>query len=73
MSNLRFGTPTGLNGERGLLCAIIGRATQDFLRGNHDLVADSYDYFTGNEYKNHLRWLDLPVDYLPEAFLNGTK
>lgn len=68
MSNLRYGTPTGLNGERGLLISIIARATQDFLRGNHALVADSYEYFIGPAYRNHLAWLELPADYLPAAF-----
>ena len=68
--SLRWGTPTGLNGERGLLVAIIARATQDFLRGPVPLVADSYDYFTGPAYQDHLAWLELPQDYLPAAFLN---
>ena len=70
MSNLRFGIPHSLNGETGLLCAIIARATQDFLRGNHDLVADAYDYFVSENYTNHLTWLELPDDFLPVAFLN---
>ena len=69
MSNLRWGTPSGLNGERGLLLAVIQRATQDFLRGSVDLVADAYDYFTGPYYQDHLAWLSLPQDFLPAAFL----
>lgn len=52
----------GLNGERGLLVAIIYSAHKDARRGR----ADAIQFFRSEWYREILGWLGLPETFLPE-------
>lgn len=56
-----------LVGERALLAAVIGLAVRDYLAGDEQQSEDAAAYFMSKEYRNHLQWLDLPDDYIPQA------
>lgn len=62
----------GAAGERGLILGIISQAVIDYLVGNERESEHAAAYFMGPVYQNHLQWLGLPGDYLPEL-INGRK
>lgn len=62
------GKQRNVAGERGLVAAVIGRATDDAVAG----CPEARKYFAGKVYRHHLAWLDLAGDMLPAVFDNGT-
>jgi hypothetical protein len=67
MARVFDGTKRSLTGERALLAAVIGRATDDAVAG----CPDARSYFAGHLYRHHLAWLDLDDSMLPAVFANG--
>jgi hypothetical protein len=69
----RLKAPAGLVGPSGLVSAIISRAAQDAMgTGGASNVIDAWAYFNGPEYQDHMAWLDLPADWLPEPLIDMT-
>jgi hypothetical protein len=65
----RLKCPAGLSGPEGLVIAIINQATVDAMgTGGEANCIDSWAYFGGPAYQNHLAWLGLPNDIRPAAF-----
>lgn len=56
-----------LNGERGLLTAIVAQALNDLHTGTQEQRRDARRYFASAEYRSHLTWLGLAPDLLPEG------
>lgn len=54
-----------LNGERGLLAAVIAQAVKDLGSTDEETRRDAYRYLTSDLYKHHLELLDLQPDLLP--------
>lgn len=54
-----------LNGERGLLTAVIAQAVKDWRSGTKRKRRNARKYFKSATYKYHLSLLDLPKDWLP--------
>lgn len=54
----------GLQGERGLILAVISQAAEDLNSGKHQKSAAAY--FEGSTYKHHLELLGLPPSLKPE-------
>lgn len=64
--NFALRRASNLSGELGLIAAIISRATLDYCFGNERESESAAAYFMGKAYADHLSWLDLPPDWLPE-------
>ena len=68
-----------VSGERGLLCAVIAAAVNDVVSGNLKQRNSALVYFSGDVYQHHLKWLNLPADWLPTyledagILINGEK
>lgn len=56
----------GLNGARGLLCAVLVQALNDYHAGTPAERQDARQYFAGDVYRTHLTLLDLAPDLMPD-------
>ena len=56
----------GLNGERGLLCAVLVQALNDYHAGTPAERQDARRYFASDVYRTHLTLLDLAPDLMPD-------
>lgn len=64
--------PARLVGEEALIISIIHQAVRDAVCGHeieHKSAARAY--FAGEVYEQHLSWLGLPSEWLPELLENG--
>ena len=58
----------GLNGARGLVTAVIRQALLDALDdAEPEERASAWAYMAGPVYEDHVTYLDLPADVLPEV------
>ncbi len=66
MSDIPPRLMSGLKGPRGLLAAVIVRATKDAISpGEPEHYADAWGYLNGDSYSHHLDLLGLEPDMLP--------
>ena len=55
-----------LTGERGLIASVVAQAYLDTFNSNPRLQKDALEYFKSDTYQQHLSWLNLSPDMLPE-------
>lgn len=64
-------TANGLTGLAALICYVIALAYTDAI-GNHEAhKTDALEYFESETYKEHLTFLGLPPDTMPENLIGG--
>ena len=66
MAQKKLTIPADMRGEEGLLAAVLLTALKDVDGRNPGEREDARRYFAGPEYRDHLSWLGLPANLLPQ-------